>query len=88
MKVSPTTIKASDGHIAIAWNDGHSSVYNCRDLRLACRCAGCVDEWTHLSLVKPDLVPQNVKPLAIEIMGNYALHFDWSDGHNTGDLHV
>ena len=84
MKASPIEIKASDGNITIAWSDGHKSVYNSRDLRLACRCAACVDEWTHESLVQPDRVPPEVKPRAIEVMGNYAIHIDWSDGHNTG----
>jgi len=44
----------------------------------------CVDEWTHRSLIKPDLIPLDVKAKNIQVMGNYALHFDWSDGHNTG----
>ena len=66
------------------WSDGHLGRYAARDLRLACRCAGCVDEWTHQSLIREDHVPQDVKPTAIQVMGNYALHIDWSDGHNTG----
>jgi DUF971 family protein len=84
MNVSPTAIKASEAKITIAWNDGHQSAYYGRDLRLACRCAACVDEWSHENLIQPERVPPDIKPLAIEVMGNYALHFDWSDGHNTG----
>ena len=84
MKAAPQEIKASGSIITIRWNDGHTGRYEGRDLRLACRCAGCVDEWTHQNLVQPDRVPLEVKPKAIEVMGNYALHFDWSDGHNTG----
>ena len=84
VKSIPKQIKSEEGRIAIEWSDGHQSKYVARELRLACRCAGCVDEWTHQSLIKPDLVPPTLKPKAIEVMGNYALHFDWSDGHNTG----
>jgi DUF971 family protein len=84
MNASPTAIKASEAKITIAWSDGHQSAYYGRDLRLACWCAACVDEWSHESLVKPERIPPDIKPLAIEVMGNYALHFDWSDGHNTG----
>ena len=33
---------------------------------------------------KPDQIPAVVKPVKIDVVGNYALHFTWSDGHNTG----
>jgi len=84
VKPVPQEIKTQDGSITIRWSDQHESRYDARDLRLACRCAGCVDEWTHQSLIKPDLIAHTLKPKSIEVMGNYALHFDWSDGHNTG----
>ena len=84
MKASPQEIKTTGSVITIRWSDGHVGRYEGRDLRLACRCAACVDEWSHESLVQPDRVPFDVKPKAIEVMGNYALHLDWSDGHNTG----
>ena len=83
-KPTPQAINAKGAVIAITWSDGHASRYDARDLRLACRCAACVDEWTHISLIKPDLIPQNLTPKGIEVMGSYALHFDWSDGHSTG----
>src|SRR5688572_4273133 len=81
---TPKKVESKEGRISILWNDGHASVYAARDLRLSCRCAGCVDEWSHASLIKPELVPLNITPKGIQAMGNYALHFDWSDGHNTG----
>ena len=84
MKPIPQEIKSKDGSITIRWSDGHASRYDARDLRLGCRCAACVDEWTHQSLIHPDRVPQDVRPKAIDIMGQYAIHIDWSDGHNTG----
>ncbi len=68
----------------IIWNDGHASRYSGRDLRLACRCAACVDEWTHERIIVADHVPALVKPTAIHVVGNYALQFNWSDGHSTG----
>src|SRR5258708_21815227 len=84
MKPVPQEIKTAEGALTIRWSDNHFSRYSTRDLRLACRCAGCVDEWTHQSLIKQDLIPRDLKPKGIEVMGNYALHFDWSDGHSTG----
>ena len=84
MKPAPQDIKAAGGQVTIRWSDGHQSRYAARDLRLGCRCAACVDEWTHQSLIHPDRVPLDVKPKGIELMGHYAVHVDWSDGHNTG----
>ena len=83
-KPVPSEIKSAGETITILWSDRHASRYAARDLRLLCRCAACVDEWTHTTLVKPELVPQGVKAAAIQVMGNYALHIDWSDGHSTG----
>lgn len=84
MKPIPQDIKSSEGKISIRWSDAHTSQYSARDLRLGCRCAACVDEWSHQSLIQPDRVPLDVKPKVIEPMGHYAIHIDWSDGHNTG----
>jgi len=84
MNLSPKEIKAKDGQITVLWSDGHLSRYGGRDLRLACRCAACVDEWTHENLIQSGSIPPAVNPTAIEVVGNYALHFSWSDGHNTG----
>jgi DUF971 family protein len=84
VKTSPKEIKTVGPVLTILWNDGHASRYESRDLRLGCRCAACVDEWSHETLVQPERVPMDVKPKAIDLMGNYAIHIDWSDGHNTG----
>jgi len=84
MKPVPQEIKSAGGKLTIVWSDRHASRYDGRELRLACRCAACVDEWTHETLVRPSQVPPSISPTAIEVVGNYALHFNWSDGHNTG----
>src|SRR5690349_16112959 len=84
MALTPKEIKSQQGHLTILWNDDHASTYEARDLRLACRCAACVDEWTHENLIKADKIPGSIKPTKIEVVGNYALHFTWSDGHSTG----
>lgn len=70
--------------LRIEWKDGHVSEYAPRDLRIACPCAGCVDELTGRRTLDPGRVSQGVHPLKIEYVGRYALHFDWSDEHSTG----
>ena len=84
MKPTPKEIKANEGRIAILWSDGHQSQSAYRSLRLACRCAACVDEWSHASLIQPAQIPSDVKPLKIDVVGSYAIHIEWSDGHTTG----
>jgi ATP-binding protein involved in chromosome partitioning len=84
IKPSPKEIRAAEGSVTIRWSDGHESSYDARELRLACRCAACVDEWTRESRISIQDVPGHVKPSKIEVTGNYALLIAWSDGHSTG----
>ena len=82
---TPASIRqAGPTELAITWQDGHESVYPVRDLRLACACASCVDEWTGEERLDPASVPADVRPLRIESVGRYALQIHWSDGHETG----
>ena len=85
--VSPRPVeigRANQHDVRIAWQDGHVSVYPARTLRLACPCAGCVDEVTGAVVVIASSVPQDVQPLAIDPVGRYAITLRWSDGHATG----
>lgn len=70
--------------LRIRWKDDHESEYAPRSLRIACPCAGCVDEMTGKRILRPEDVPADVHPRSIEHVGRYALQFDWSDGHRTG----
>jgi DUF971 family protein len=82
---TPESIRQSGpGELEIVWKDGHVSRYPVVHLRRSCRCASCVDEWSGEQILKVDQVPDDVKPLRIEPVGRYALHFDWSDGHSSG----
>ena len=81
----PTGIRQQDARqLAITWGDGHESVYDVRELRLACACASCVDEWTGEERLDPASVPEDVRPVEIHPVGRYAIQIDWSDGHTTG----
>lgn len=83
---SPDEVGPSqDGtRLRIRWKDGHVSEYEPRALRLACPCAGCVDEMTGERMLTPEMVNPGVYPEQIQYVGRYALQFFWSDGHETG----
>ena len=70
--------------LVIRWSDEATSRHPVRQLRLACRCARCVDEWTNEPLLDPGSVPADVRPVRIEPVGLYGLQVEWSDGHGTG----
>jgi ATP-binding protein involved in chromosome partitioning len=70
--------------LAITWSDGHESTYDVRELRLACGCAECVDEWSGEGRLDSAAVPADVAPVRIQPVGRYAIQIDWSDGHATG----
>jgi len=75
---------ADEQRLRIEWADGHVSEYVPRELRLACPCAGCVEEMTGRPLLDPTAVGPDIWPLAVRYVGRYALRFDFSDGHDTG----
>lgn len=70
--------------VTIRWADGETSIIPARTLRLACRCAHCIEETTGRKLLDPAKVPENVRAKAIELVGQYAISISWSDGHDTG----
>ena len=80
----PASIEQANGRLVVGWDDGVKTQIPYRELRLACPCAGCVEEWSGRRTVDPATVPENVHPTAIEPVGNYALSITWSDGHTTG----
>jgi ATP-binding protein involved in chromosome partitioning len=71
--------------VTILWDEaGHAGRYGARDLRLACPCAECCEEMTRRPLLDPASVPADVRVLEIRLVGAYAVHFAFSDGHTTG----
>jgi DUF971 family protein len=70
--------------VTIEWADGRVTRHGYRALRLQCQCAGCRDEWTGERRLRPEDVPADIHPEAIQPVGTYALRFVWSDGHDTG----
>jgi len=73
-----------DRTFVVRWTDGKTSQVAARQLRLDCPCAACIDEWTGAKLLDPATVAADVRPVAMEPVGNYAVQIRWSDGHETG----
>ncbi len=76
--------QVSDDVLGIQWGDGGTTYHRAWELRTACPCAACVDEWTRTKLPSLESVPRDVRPLTIRSVGRYALQPAWSDGHRTG----
>lgn len=70
--------------LGVEWTDGRASSFDVVELRRSCPCAVCIDEWTHKRLLKPEDVPESIRPIRIESVGRYAMNIKFSDGHGTG----
>ena len=85
---SPTTavgFRRRDARtLSVLWEDGQQSDFDVRDLRLACHCALCREEMSGAPLLDPKSVRPDVTPRTITSVGNYAISFNWNDGHSTG----
>ncbi len=81
----PEAIDVGPAHeILLSWPGGKQVSLPSRALREACPCAGCVEEFTGKKLLDPATIPADIRPDRIEPVGNYAVRFVWSDGHDTG----
>lgn len=70
--------------VTIEWSDSTENTYEARALRLACPCAGCINEWTGEKMLKNESVPEDISISHTSVVGRYALNFHFSDGHETG----
>lgn len=86
MTDAPADVKAKkeQRELIVTWSSGRESRYHFRDLRLACRCAGCVDEFTGRPILDPSTVTADIAIDTMSLVGSYALKIVWSDGHDTG----
>ena len=77
-------IEESDSELTIKWSDDTESRYTAAQLRRACPCAACVNEWTGEKMLDPAKVPDDLTLSNTSLVGRYALNFRFSDGHETG----
>lgn len=77
-------VTAAGTHIRVEWPDGHVALLNNRDVRGACQCAACVEEFSGKQLLDPATIPSNIQATGISVLGNYAVSIAWNDGHSSG----
>ena len=83
--IEPREIKQEgDSRLRITWADDFVCHYGAAELRRACPCAQCVNEWTGQRVLQPETVSEELMIADVSIVGRYALNFRWSDGHETG----
>lgn len=86
MRDAPTDIKLkqAEGVLEITWREGPPRPHRVRQLRCECACAGCVDEMTGARTLDVDAVPDDIGITDMALVGNYAVKFTFTDGHDTG----
>lgn len=77
-------IEESDSEVSILWSDNVETRYSAAQLRRACPCATCVNEWTGEKILKDSNVADDLTFRHISIVGRYALNFHFADSHDTG----
>jgi DUF971 family protein len=83
--IEPSEIsQESNSLLRITWADGRVCDYQAANLRRACPCAQCVNEWTGQRTLRPESISDEVEINDLSIVGRYALNFRWSDHHETG----
>jgi DUF971 family protein len=84
-EVEPREImQEGDARLRVTWADGRECGYAAAELRRACPCAQCVNEWTGERVLRPESVSDDLKIADVDLVGRYALNFRWSDGHDAG----
>lgn len=84
---SPTNIQIIGNEVAIAWEDGVESYFDFEKLRAASPSASNMGERDILGNQYGGGGSKRfpgVQVVGFERVGNYAIRFDFSDGHNSG----
>lgn len=82
-------VRIAEQKLLVDWKDGRHSEYSLDVLRRQCPCATCRTQREEKQKVANPLNilkfnPSDVKVVSANLVGNYAIQFQWSDGHNTG----
>jgi ATP-binding protein involved in chromosome partitioning len=84
--LSPTGIDIQDSKstFVVSWDDGTTTRIGYRELRLACRCALCIEEMTGKAILDASTVPDDIGVATCEEVGLYGVQIGWTTGHSTG----
>jgi len=77
----PLELVIQDDILVLKKGDEPVSRFKHRELRLQCRCAHCVDEFSGKVRLDPKSVGEGVQALTVSRVGNYAAAVNWNDGH-------
>jgi DUF971 family protein len=77
------TVDKTHKRLRILWADGHESTYAFEELRAACPCAECQAYRAKDSPLRSALLISTGLDSA-QLVGNYAIQFQWDDGHRFG----
>jgi DUF971 family protein len=86
MRQAPQGIKykRTERTLEVTWTAEDIVSHPAFDLRSECACAMCVDENTGMRTLDVATVPPDVGIEHMQLVGNYAVQFVFSDGHDTG----
>ncbi len=91
LKPSNITADRQKRLLTVSWGDGHTSIYPFGLLRAACPCASCRGGHENMSPTPaPEVftahLPDSpaVHMVKAELVGTYAINFEWEDGHHYG----
>lgn len=92
-QLTPVDLKISREaqRLTVIWADGHVSEFDSPTLRRNCPCAVCAarrgreEKGTELfTILQTDPGGEAPRVVGAELMGNYAIRLQWSDGHDAG----
>lgn len=79
------------GQMRVLWDDAHECLYSYTQLRKMCPCATCRELRAQQQRAPANpfqvlntVTTQEVYPVRLSAVGNYALNIEWNDGHHTG----
>ena len=85
LKTQPRpTLDWDAAHVTLPWPDAEVAIVPNRTLRLACKCALCIDEMSQQPILDPASIPADIHAESVDPIGNYAIMVTWSDGHKSG----
>jgi len=73
-------VQNEEKRLHIRWADGHASHIPITRVRGYCPCAECQGHGTHIRWIDNRVAAI----LDAKLVGQYAIHFQFSDGHHTG----